>query len=574
MTTTTKLVKYLQVLWWLSKRQLAQPLRALAIEPYSRREMIPNPFFSEKPAQVTKCYSHSVEKETIMSKDVSSVEPTMQVMDDAHASGELISLKAASSRFLKLAGPFSLTRFIGVSSEFIGAILLAKRGPDYLEASGLINIAQNLLLTTCGGALYATGDLVSRNKAKDKRNVGKILNISYIAAILLSLATGSVLVFSEPIYKGLGQPKAAAKIAQQYFRGFAAGVPALLLSVSSQQTAYAIDRPKVVLAINIVRRLVYLSLAYILIEGNLGAPEMGATGYGIAAAVSAWLDQILFTLYFKFNRSLTEEYGFFQESIKESLPFLKDFLVKGSQLGLQTLNSFLSGFTSTIFMGLKGNIPLAAVEVVNQYGNLFNIPILSAAQSSSILVGDMASSNRRSAVRIGNTAIVLSLAIPLIAIPLYLGIPNQLTSLFVHEQEHADAVVSVSKDLFKVAAATVVANTVAKVSSGSLRGLKDYKFSLFANVGSVTTLGLFLSYTLGFLCDLGPVGVMLGLMIGMYISKFFNVGRWHHLAKMPSPVKAPMRLSKSKSSIFSSDSGEQQPLLVSTDDLESQAFMH
>lgn len=74
-----------------------------------------------------------------------------------------------------------------------------------------------------------------------------------------------------------------------YLRALALALPAALVFRTIYALGTAVSRPKIVMAINLSAVGVKALLNWILIYGNLGLPAMGATGAGLATALTSWL---------------------------------------------------------------------------------------------------------------------------------------------------------------------------------------------------------------------------------------------------------------------------------------------
>lgn len=431
-----------------------------------------------------------------------------------------ITYSEALKRFLKVAGPFSLTRLMSAGSDFAGSIMLSKININNLAASGLITVVNNFIMIGCGAALYATGTVEGSllSEEKDKKEIGKVLNASCVFALMLGAGGSAVFIFAKPILSALGQDKTVATIVGDYFWHYVVtgGPIANLLSVSHQQTAFAINKAHVPLYINIFRRALYVGLAYWLIYGGLGVPALGAGGLAVASSISNWFDLAAFALYFKFSQTL-QNFEFYTCDSFKSLFYFIPLLKKSVLYGIQTLNEFLIGIVNANFIGAIGINELAALEISNQYNALVNIPILSASQSAGIEVSKYAKIHGLNAQKLGRVALVCSLIIPLVVIPVFALAGEELAKPFlgqVQNNSNEQQLIKLSKTLLLITGLNQLPNTIRNLCGGILRGHDMYSVAMITNIVSLSLIGLPIGIALGYLTNLSSVGFYLSTSIG------------------------------------------------------------
>ncbi|MCD6047094.1 MAG: mdtK [Gammaproteobacteria bacterium] len=428
-----------------------------------------------------------------------------------------LTKKELVTRFAKLAGPFTMVRFIGTASDMANAIFLAAIDKNHLAANGLISTTRDLSVTSSLFSQYTTGALVGEAiSKKETSEVGGILTASYIYAIAIGLANSAMLYFAGPLVRAIGQDAQVADITDQYFKAlvYSGGPFATFFSVSGQQTAYGIGKSHVSLGINIIRRAIHVGLAYWMIYGGAGVPALGAAGSAYANSISSWVDAIFFALYYKFNKNLAE-YGFFQQSPKASLTYLTRMVKKGVILGVQTINEFLSSFAAVNLSGRINVDSLAAASITNQYLGLANIPISAAAQSATIAVSRLRKSNLEDARHMGRVSILCGFIVPAVVIPLYSIAGRTLTNLFVNANTpDASAVQDIAQTLMIVSSVTQLPNMIRQLCGGVLRGHDEYLASMITGIIGLSFVGIPAGLALGYLTNLSATGIYLGGLIG------------------------------------------------------------
>ena len=108
------------------------------------------------------------------------------------------------------------------------------------------------------------------------------LGLAFVGAVLM-MFPDMWLSFSGDI-----APEVRARVTS-YLRALALALPAALVFRTVYALGTAVSRPKIVMAINLSAIGVKASLNWVLIYGHLGLPALGATGAGLATAITSWL---------------------------------------------------------------------------------------------------------------------------------------------------------------------------------------------------------------------------------------------------------------------------------------------
>src|SRR5690606_17933895 len=103
------------------------------------------------------------------------------------------------------------------------------------------------------------------------------LSIGFAVAVIPALW------HSEPILLAIGQEPVVARLAQDYLRIAGFGLIAVLCQLTLNSYLAAMERTQVVLWITLAGLPLIIVLNWLLIFGNLGAPELGVRGAAIAA---------------------------------------------------------------------------------------------------------------------------------------------------------------------------------------------------------------------------------------------------------------------------------------------------
>ena len=222
-------------------------------------------------------------------------------------------------------------------------------------------------------------------------------------------------------------------------------------------------------------------LNYMFIFGNLGAPEWGAFGAGVATTLSGAVGFMAAAVFFVASHS-------------KALPTLKlrrfrlDFVKKivyfGTPAGMQVLFELASFTLLTLLVGKMGadtgdDLPLTVTSIALSINNLSFSPLLGISDATAIVVGQYIGRGRPAiASRATYRAWRAAMLYMLFCAAVYLLFPRELASLF-REAGSSDAafadVLEAIVPIMVCAALFNLSDAVKYVFMGGLRGAGDTK---------------------------------------------------------------------------------------------------
>lgn len=261
----------------------------------------------------------------------------------ARASGPFLALSDVK-RILYLAVPAILafvtqTAINIVDTWFIGQL----EEPERSGGQAMLSFSL-MVLWAVGGFLSAisvgTQALVGRRiGAEDPRAAGGVLAnaivlatvASFVASVLGWLAIPSVFAWAstDPEYVRLGT---------DYTRWRYVGVVSMVVTAAYKAFYDGTGRTYIHFAAAVVMNIVNAALCYALIFGNWGAPTMGVSGAGVAAAISSWVGLFVMVV---FSLRASDRVAY--------LPYRADVLSR-SVMGQLAKLSVPSGFATMVVM--------------------------------------------------------------------------------------------------------------------------------------------------------------------------------------------------------------------------------
>lgn len=370
------------------------------------------------------------------------------------------------------------------------------------------------------GLLFALDPLVSQAfGAGDEDAIGVAVQRGLVLSVALAAAASALLAVAEPVFVLLNQPEEVVPVAAAYARTQIPGMLPFYGFIVFRQVLQAVGRVAPVVWTILLANVLNAFLNWILVFGNLGAPELGAVGSGWATAISRWfmwlcalaLGWRLLTPYLRRVRGHLLSAG-----------ALSRIMRLGSPIGLQLFLEFGIFGGMGILMGWLGTVAIAGHQIaLNLAAFAFQIP-LGISQAAAILVGRAVGRGDPAAARrsAGGAVLVCCLVMTATA-AVFLGLPDFLAGRFTTEP----GVAAVAASLIPVAGMFQLFDGLQVVCTGALRGVADTMRPMIYNVLGFWLFGIPLSLWLGFRLEMGPEGLWWGLAAGLGVVAVLLVGR-------------------------------------------------
>jgi putative MATE family efflux protein len=349
-------------------------------------------------------------------------------------------------------------------------------GNAELAAVGLGSFASWIYLGCFQGLTIAVQALVSRRVGQDRiGEAGASLNAALLllviaapsSAAVLWVATPSLfaLLNDDPVVLAAGVPYLRWIIAQSLFTG---------AIYAFNGFWNGIGRSRMYIAPLVVMHVTNAVLAYGLIFGRFGLPEMGTEGAGLATALASVVGC---ALYFVLAHRHARPLGFMRaRPTRDEFGAVLRLAVPG---GLQQLFDTLALTLMYRIVGSIGTIELAAYAVLINLVGLVGLPAFALGSAGAALVGqalgrgniDDASRWAWDVLRVG------AIGLALIGAPFWL-VPDLLLSIWLHEATALD----VARTPMRILGAMIVFNGAGYMLAAMLNGAGDVRRVTWVNL--------------------------------------------------------------------------------------------
>ena len=196
---------------------------------------------------------------------------------------------------IRLALPAVLENLFISMVFLVDALMVASLGAAPLAAAGLAGVVMWRLISTLGCVRIGLGAATARRWGEGR--TGEACDLSS-HGFVLGLIFGSVILVvypgAEPLFRLLNAEGDVLREVLPYFRVIVLIVPLRLASINIASSIRAAGNTRAPMVITIIANIVNVTLNYILIYGEFGAPRMELYGAGLATCIAITLEFFCF----------------------------------------------------------------------------------------------------------------------------------------------------------------------------------------------------------------------------------------------------------------------------------------
>lgn len=339
-------------------------------------------------------------------------------------------------------------------------------------------------------------------------------------ALWLSLGFG---VLVQPLFMGsrqvlvwLGQDPALAVEAARFLSIAGLGMIPALLVVVLRSFLSALERTQVVLWVTLASVGVNALLAWVLIFGRWGAPELGVRGAAMATVTVQSLGCLALALYAGLAPA-SRPFHLFHRFWRADWPVFLQVFRLGLPVGLTGLAESGLFIAAALMMGWVGTVPLAAHGIAMQIAAITFMVHMGLANATTVRAGRAFGEGDTAALGdVGRTAIVLSLGFAAVMVALFVVFPQPIVSTFTDATKpESGAILGFGVRLLYMAALFQVFDAMQVIALGLLRGVHDTRVPMWIAIFSYWCVGIPTSYVMAFVAGWGGIGLWVGLVIGL-----------------------------------------------------------
>ncbi|TXE13363.1 MATE family efflux transporter [Algoriphagus aquimarinus] len=426
-----------------------------------------------------------------------------------------------------LAFPVVLSQLGQVLVGVADSMMVGRMGAVPLAAASLGNSIFFVILMFGMGISMGITPLVSVAEGKGKfKRIGHLFQhglwINIATAVLLTVV---VIGLSQGLHF-LNQPEEVVILTIPYLYIITASLLPFMIFQSFKQLAEGISQTKQAMYVTIFCNVVNVFLNWVLIYGNLGFPEMGLNGAGIATLISRVLMPIMMGLYVLRSK----RYSVFNLQLglgKLRFLLLNRILKIGVPTGFQFIFEVSAFSAAAIMMGWIGVNALAAHQIAINLASVSYMMVSGLSTAGMIRVSNQIGRNNFKTMREAGM-VVFGMALVFMAITglVFILMRSYLPTLYINNDE----VVAMSASLLIIAGMFQLSDGIQVAGLGVLRGMEDVQFPTIITLVAYWVIGLPLGYFLAFELGMAEKGIWYGLLIGLSITAIVLFYRFYKLS--------------------------------------------
>lgn len=419
-------------------------------------------------------------------------------------------------------------------------IMMGWYGVAELAAVALGGSYFHVILILGMGFGLAVMPLVAAAAANDdRRQVRRVTRMGLWIGLIFSALVMPLFLWSGPILLSLGQAPEVARLTEIYLviAGWAIA-PAVLITVLRSHLS-ALDHPRIVLWATLAGVVLNAALNWVLIFGNLGAPELGVAGAAWASLATHLLILAVLAAYAALKSDLRQD-TLFARFYRPDWEAMAQVFRLGWPIGLTLLSESGLFMATMVMMGWLGPNSLAAHGIAIQICSATFMVHIGLSQAATVRAGRAWGLGDTANLRLaGFAALILSAAMVALTIAGFLLVPEVLIGAFLDPGDPLrPEIIALGASLLAVAALFQLADAGQVMALGLLRGTQDTRVPMIYALISYWLLGLPAAWVLGFPLGLEGPGIWAGLVVGLAVAAALMMTRFWRGPARPNPRPA------------------------------------
>lgn len=357
--------------------------------------------------------------------------------------------------------------------------------------------------------------------------IGHYLRQANWLALFCALLGVALFWSVEPLLVMIGTAPELVPRTAGYLQALSLGMPAVCLYQVQRYTSEGVGRTSPLIGMAVIGVVSNVFGNWVFMWGNLGAPQLGATGCGLATAISWWV------MYFALRAHLRshpyyKSFDLVAPLERPAWPELRELALLGLPIGVMIFMESSLFAAAALILGTLGAEVVAGHQIaLNWAAFMFMVP-LGIGMAATIRVGHANGAGDRIAARfrgwVGIGAAVGFMACSALFVLVARG---AIVAVYTRDAE----VAAIAYALLAWAAAFQLADGIQVSAASVLRGYKDTQVPAVITLVAYWGIGLTSCWWLGLELGLGPEGVWMGLTLSLVVVAGLLLWRFSRISR-------------------------------------------
>ncbi|MBR2639230.1 MAG: MATE family efflux transporter [Oscillospiraceae bacterium] len=396
--------------------------------------------------------------------------------------------------------PIAAQNFITFTVSLADSLMLGKVGEIALSGANLANQLFFILMIVTFGVTSAAMVFASQYWGKDDiYSMKRVITIMLrLAAFISIVASALAICIPETVMSWYSDDLEVIEAGASYLRIIGWAYPFYSITNAMASVLRSAHVVKISIVIYLSSLIVNVSLNWVLIFGNLGAPELGIRGAAIATAVARVVEFIILLIYLAFFEK--KIHYTFRDLFVPVKDYLGAFLKTGAPV---VLNEAIWSIGTSVLSMIIGHIStefVSANSIANIIWQCVWVVVSGMGNATSVVIGN-------SIGRGENKEIILNKAKTIVLISAIMGVISAFLLMIIRGPvinfyEVSAETKALAYDLIVSYAIIIVFQSMSvQYVVGIFRGGGDTKTAMFVDVFFLWTVAI-------------PLGAIVGLVLG------------------------------------------------------------
>ncbi len=338
---------------------------------------------------------------------------------------------------LRLAWPIALTQLGQVAMMTSDLAMIGRLGDRAVAAASLAHAVLFTVFVIGMGLVSAVAPLAAQGfGARDPRRVRRATRVGLWVAVLLGIPLSVGQLWGEELLRALGQEAGAAALAKRYLFGLAWCLVPAWVFIALRGFMGAVNRPEPALWITIAAVPANALLAYALIFGIAGLPQLDLLGAGVATTIVNVL-MCIAAIWIAQTQRPFRKFHVFGRFWRFDAPLMGKLLVVGVPIAGAFLLEVGLFAAAALLMGRFGTDALAAHQIAVQTAAIMFMVPFGISMAATVRVGHAVGRRDPAGTRrAGFTAIALAASFMAAMTLLVLLARHEVPRAFLGEATH------------------------------------------------------------------------------------------------------------------------------------------